>query len=182
MLLFVLVYYITGHLFTCLVCHHQPGLMHCNANVIVSFIICIPSIAQTIVNSSSLELTEAKVMQPRPSSIRLSLKSTLKLPIAIPVTIEPFSLRIFNRDMPGNNTWAKVSLPQTDVKGSAAIGINDQLTELNIRPWVYYLHGAISEANTVLSVKGAIHSFIGKLKAPIVIDKDIKQNGMHKRS
>jgi hypothetical protein len=111
----------------------------------------------------------------------LSLRSSLELPIAVPVRIEPFSLNLFYRDMPGNNTWAKVFLPQTNIKGSATIGVNDQLTDLSIEQWMHYIHNAIFMANTPLSVKGEINSFIGKLKAPVVIDKDIKQTSMYQR-
>ena len=78
--------------------------------------------------------------------------------------------------------WAKVHLPQINVKSSATIGIDNQLTELNIQQWNYYVQKAIFVENAPLSVKGPINSSIGKLKAPIVIDKDIKQKGMDKKS
>lgn len=120
-------------------------------------------------------------MQPRPSSIMLSFKSSLKLPVGIPVWIEPFSLDIINRDVPGNNTWAKAYLPETDVKGSAIIGIKNQHTDLNLEQWLHYINNAIFAANTPLSVKGTIDSFIGKLKAHISIDKDIEQKSMQRK-
>jgi hypothetical protein len=121
-------------------------------------------------------------MQPRPSSVMLSFNSSLKLPIGVPVRIKPFSLDLINRDVPGNNTWAKAYLPQTDVKGSALIGIKDQHTDLNLNQWLHYLNNAISAANAPLSVKGSINSFIGKLKAHIVIDKDIEQKSKERKS
>jgi hypothetical protein len=121
-------------------------------------------------------------MQPRPSSVMLSFQSSLKLPIGVPVRIEPFPLDLINRDEPGNNTWAKAYLPQTDVKGSAMMGINNQRTDLNIKQWLHYINNAISAASAPLSVKGSIDCFIGKLKAHIMIDKDIKQKSRERKS
>ncbi|KAJ5116795.1 hypothetical protein N7456_001143 [Penicillium angulare] len=144
----------------------------------IFFLICIPAIAQLFVNKSSLNLVEAHVMQPRPNSIQLSMKASLKLPTSIPVQTNPFSLSLFNRALPGNSTWATVYLPNTDIKKTATIEVH-QRTELNPEQWMYYVHQAIFLAHAPLSVKGSIHASIGKLKAAVTLDKDIEQNTMN---
>ncbi|KAJ5217911.1 uncharacterized protein N7498_000010 [Penicillium cinerascens] len=157
-------------------CYSFFGIIFLAIFLPIFFLICIPAIAQLIVDHSTLGLIEVEAMQPRPSSIMLSFRSSLKLPIGIPVRIEPFSLDLINRDVPGNNTWAKAYLPQTDVKSSAIIGIKDQHTNLDLKQWLHYINNAIFAANVPLSVKGTIESFFGKLKTHIVIDKDIEQD------
>lgn len=140
---------------------------------------CIPAISQNFVNEASLELLEVQIMQPRPSSMVLSLKSAIKVPISIPVQIQSFTLDLFNRGMPGNNTWAKAYVPPTTVKGSAIIEINKQLTPLNVNQWTSFVHSAVFMAHTPLSVYGNADSFMGKLKSHVVMDKDVQQSSRH---
>lgn len=115
-------------------------------------------------------------MQPRPDSIMLSLQSALKLPIGVPVRIEPITLELFNRRNPGNNTWAKAYLPSAIIDGNTTMGVTNQLTPLDAKQWMDYVHSVVFEKHGPLSVRGGTNSYLGKLKSYVVMDKDIKQN------
>lgn len=117
-------------------------------------------------------------MQPRPDSIMLSLQSALKLPIGVPVRIEPITLELFNRRNPGNNTWAKAYLPSAIIHGNTTMGVTNQLTPLNTAQWADYVNSVVFMEHAPLSVRGGTDSFLGKLKSHVVMDKDIKQNSM----
>ncbi|KAB8217215.1 hypothetical protein BDV33DRAFT_232948 [Aspergillus novoparasiticus] len=144
----------------------------------VFFTVIIPAIAQRVVDNSSLVLTETSVMQPRPDSIMLSLKTALKLPIGVPVRIEPIAISLFNRKAKGNGTWAKVYLDGATIDGNTTLGVDNQFTPLNVEQWKEYVHSVVFEKNAPLSLNGKTTAYLGKLKNHITMDKDIKQNSM----
>lgn len=142
---------------------------------IYSFLICIPAISQNVVNRSTLLLDSASVLEPRPESIKLSLKSALKLPVALPVRIDPISLDLFNREQPMNNTWGKVYLPGMIIKGNTSLGVQDQLTPVDPAMWYDYVWKVVHLHHPPLSVRGSTNSYLGKLKSPITMNQDIPQ-------
>ncbi|PLN84722.1 hypothetical protein BDW42DRAFT_199218 [Aspergillus taichungensis] len=146
----------------------------------IFFLICIPAISQRVLDDSDLVLVNAQVMQPRPDSVMLSLQSALKLPIGVPVRIEPITLELFNRRNPGNNTWAKAYLPSAIVHGNTTMGVTNQLTPLDAKQWMDYVHSVVFEKHAPLSVRGGTNSFLGKLKSYVVMNKDIEQNTLDK--
>ncbi|KAE8380168.1 hypothetical protein BDV26DRAFT_257817 [Aspergillus bertholletiae] len=142
----------------------------------IFFTIIIPAIAQRVVDNSSLVVTETSVMQPRPDSIMLSLKSTLKLPIGVPVRIEPMAISLLNRKEKGNGTWAKVYLDGKTIKGPTTLGVENQLTPLNVEQWKEYVHSVVFEKNAPLSLYGKTTAYLGQLKNHVTMDKDVEQN------
>ncbi|KAB8072660.1 hypothetical protein BDV29DRAFT_202211 [Aspergillus leporis] len=142
----------------------------------IFFTIIIPAIAQRVVNHSDLVLTETSVMQPRPDSIMLSLKTALKLPIGVPVRIDPMAVSLFNRKQEGNGTWAIVYLDGATITGNTTLGTDNQFTPLNVEQWKNYVHSVVFEKHAPLSVHGKTRAFLGKLKNHVTMDKDIEQN------
>lgn len=142
----------------------------------IFFTIIIPAIAQRVVDNSSLVLTEASVMQPRPDSIMLSLKTALKLPIGVPVRIDPMAVSLFNRKEEGNGTWAIVYLDGTTISGNTTLGTDNQFTPLGVVQWKKYVQSVVFEKNAPLSVYGKTQAFLGQLKNHVTMDKDIHQN------
>ncbi|KAE8147820.1 hypothetical protein BDV25DRAFT_142385 [Aspergillus avenaceus] len=142
----------------------------------IFFLIIIPAIAQNVVDRSSLVLTETSVMQPRPDSIMLSLKSALKLPIGMPVRIDPMAVSLFNRKEDGNGTWAIAYLPGKTVMGNTTLGTDDQFTPLDVEQWTKYVESVVFEKHAPLSVRAKTTAFLGKLVNHVTLDKDIQQN------
>ncbi|KNG84320.1 hypothetical protein ANOM_008319 [Aspergillus nomiae NRRL 13137] len=142
----------------------------------IFFVVIIPAIAQRVVDNSSLVVTETSVMQPRPDSIMLSLKTALKLPIGVPVRIDPIAISLFNRKTKGNGTWAKVYLDGATISGNTTLAVKDQFTPLNVEQWKEYVHSVVFEKNAPLSLNGKTTAYLGKLKNHITMDKDVKQN------
>lgn len=142
---------------------------------IKSFLICIPAISQNVVNRSTLLLDSASVLEPRPDTVKLSLVSALKLPVSIPVSIDPITLELFNREQPMNNTWGKTYLPATTIKGNTSLGVTDQLTPIDPDMWYDYVWKVVHLHHPPLSVRGKTMSYLGELKSKISLDKDIPQ-------
>ncbi|PIG79322.1 hypothetical protein AARAC_004232 [Aspergillus arachidicola] len=142
----------------------------------ISFTVIIPAIAQRVLDNASLVLTETSVMQPRPDSIMLSLKTALKLPIGVPVRIDPIAISLFNRKETGNGTWAKVYLDGATIDGNTTLAVSNQFTPLNVEQWKEYVHSVVFEKNAPLSLHGKTTAYLGKLKNHVTMDKDVKQN------
>ncbi|RAL01834.1 DUF3712 domain-containing protein [Aspergillus ibericus CBS 121593] len=145
----------------------------------IFFLVIIPAIAQRVVDGSTLLLVHADVLQPRPDSIMLSIKSALDLPINLPVRIDPITLSLFNRDLPENNTWAKLYMDGAKIKGNSTLQVDNQYTPLNVYQWTQYVRGTVFEAHAPLSVKGSTTAYIGKLKSRVTLNKDIHQNTLN---
>ncbi|KAJ5119187.1 hypothetical protein N7526_010824 [Penicillium atrosanguineum] len=122
----------------------------------VFFLVAIPAISQLVVNKSDLVLVNAAVMQPRAESIQLTLESALNLKIALPVRIEPIVLDLFT------------------IKGNTTLGVTNVHTPLiNTTTWTSYVHNVVFDKYTALSLKGPTNSYLGVLKSPVVMDKDV---------
>lgn len=157
--------------------HFRPTTFQTLTNF-CSFTVIIPAIAQRVLDNASLVVTETSVMQPRPDSIMLSLKTALKLPIGVPVRIEPIAISLFNRKEKGNGTWAKVYLDGATIDGNTTLGIDNQFTPLNVEQWKEYVHSVVFEKNAPLSLNGKTTAYLGKLKNHVTMDKNVKQNSM----
>lgn len=142
---------------------------------VYSFLVCIPAISQNVVNRSTLLLDSASVLEPRPNSIKLSLQSALKLPVALPVRIDPIALDMFNREQPYNNTWGRTYLDGTIIKGNTTLGVTDQDTPIDPDMWYDYVWKVVHLNHPPLSVRGKTNSYLGKLKSPITMNMDIPQ-------
>lgn len=140
----------------------------------ISFLVIIPAISQLVVNKSDLVLVNAAVMQPRAESIQLTLESALNLKIALPVRIEPIVLNLFVRDTGPNEPWANVTIAGKTIKGNTTLGVSDVHTPLiNTTTWTSYVHNVVFDQFTTLSLRGTTNSYLGVLKSPVVMDKDV---------
>ncbi|KAJ5668602.1 uncharacterized protein N7477_007172 [Penicillium maclennaniae] len=140
----------------------------------VFFLVAIPAISQLVVNKSDLVLVNAAVMQPRAESIQLTLESALNLKIALPVRIEPIVLDLFVRDTGSKAPWGNVTIAGKTIKGNTTLGVSDVHTPLiNTTTWTSYVHDVVFDKTTALSLRGTTNSYLGVLKSPVVMDKDV---------
>lgn len=140
-----------------------------------SFKIVIPAVAQNVVNRSTLLLTHASILEPRPDSVRLSVGSALKLPLALPAKTDPLALSLFNREQPMNNTYGKVYLPATTILGNTTLSTENQFTPLDPEQWYNYVWKVVHLRHPPLSVKSKTTAYLGKLVSHVTLDKDVPQ-------
>ncbi|EAW09902.1 DUF3712 domain-containing protein [Aspergillus clavatus NRRL 1] len=145
----------------------------------VFFLVILPAVSQRVVDNSDLVLVEASVMEPRPDSVILTMKSALKLPIGVPVRIDPITLDLFNPDHPGNTTWAKIYINGTVIQGNTTLGVTNQFTPLNADEWAHYVDNVVNMEHAPLCLRGSTMSYLGQLKSPVTMDKTIKQNTLN---
>lgn len=107
----------------------------------------------------------------------MSIKSAIKLPIGVPVRIEPLTLDLIVRDMPGNNTYAKVYIPKSKISGNTTVGEDDHPTPLNVPVWKEYVNRVMFDDHVMLSLHGKTEQHLGELHSIITMDKDVKLNG-----
>ncbi|PWY87496.1 hypothetical protein BO70DRAFT_421253 [Aspergillus heteromorphus CBS 117.55] len=160
-------------------CYAFWGIISLAIFLPIFFLIIIPAIAQRVVDGSTLLLDHADVLQPRPDSIMLSIKSSLSLPINLPVRIDPITLSLFNRDLPENNTWSKLYMDGANIKGNSTLKVDNQFTPLNVYQWKQYVQSVVFQKHAILSVKGTTTAYIGKLKARVKMNKDIPGNSLN---
>lgn len=105
------------------------------------------------------------------------MAASLKLPLSLPVSMNPIALDLFNREQPMNNTIAKVYLPHTIIKGPTTLGVTNTPTLLDSEQWYNFVWKAVHQAHPPLSVRGSTNAFLGELKNHIKLNKDIPQTG-----
>ncbi|KAK1148741.1 hypothetical protein N8T08_008626 [Aspergillus melleus] len=145
----------------------------------IFFLVIIPAIAQRVVDNSTLLLVKADVMHPRPESVQLTIESALKLPLGVPVRIDPMTLELFNRASPGNGTWGKLYLKDYVISGNTTLGVDKQFTPLNVAEWTQYVHNVVFMKHGPLSVWGKTTAYLGQIKNHVTMDKDIPQNTLN---
>lgn len=149
-----------------------------HADQTASFVYAIPAIAQKVVDDSTLTITSAMIMQPRPDSVNLTMFSDLKLPVKMPIRTDPMTLNMFIRQLTPFAPYAKLYLPAATIHGSVVQGVKGQHTPiLNMTEWETFLQHAVNDKQGPVSLKGWTITHIGKLKANVTLDKDVWSNG-----
>ena len=144
-----------------------------------SFCVVLPAVAQLVVNNSDLVLLSARLMDPTPSSVVMTIKSAIKLPIALPVRVNAFPMSLLVRDMPGNNTYAKVYLPDSVIHGNTTLGEENHLTPLNLPVWRQYVRNVLFQETVPLSLHGRTEQHLGELHSMVTLNKDVPLNGVY---
>lgn len=130
--------------------------------------------AQLVVDKSDLFLVSAKVMEPRPDSVVLSLESKINLHVLLHVRTQPLNLQLFVSDIGPQYPWGNVTLPGQMIAGNYSMGIRNQLTPFENRTtWVQYVHQVVYQKEASLSVKGQVNAFIGVLRNHVHMQKSI---------
>lgn len=151
--------------------------LHNSAYYVFSFLVILPAIAQRILNQSSLTLIAADIMNPRPHSVDFTINSTLRLPVDIPVRIDPLKLDLGHIQGSRNSPFAQVHIPGTTVGGTAVLGVQSQTTQLNDQQWLEYVRSIIFGETVGLSVVARVNAYLGNLKSNVVFNKEIIQKG-----
>ncbi|KAL4895635.1 hypothetical protein BDV59DRAFT_211275 [Aspergillus ambiguus] len=160
-------------------CYTIGGIVFLAIFLPIFFTIIFQAICQHVIDSASLLLVDASIMQPKPDSVVLTIQTALNLPISLPVRLDSNTLNLFNRDQPGNSTYVKVYSDGQVIHGNTSVGVQNQFTPLNLDPWTYYLRSVMFSPHAPLSAYGETNVHLGKLKSHIKIDKDLPQNTLN---
>lgn len=134
-----------------------------------------PAIAQLVVDKSTLILTSAKVMEPRPDSVLLSLESKLNLHVLLHVRTQPIPLQLYINTIGPQYPWGNVTIPAGMIVGNQSLGVKDSYTKFeNQSTWVQFVHNVVYEKDAALSLKGQANAFIGVLKNHVHMQKTIR--------
>ncbi|KAJ5682073.1 uncharacterized protein N7477_002013 [Penicillium maclennaniae] len=158
-------------------------LFYCIGNVIflaiflpIFFLVCIPAIAQMVVNKSDLWVVNADVLQPNPDSVVLTLQSKVDLKLALAARIDPLEFHLFIRkdgfgpDYP----YANLPIPGQTIKGNYTLGVTDSFTPiLNQTSWREFVREIVFQKETTLSLKGVTNAYLGVLKSHVTLNKDV---------
>ncbi|GAB1213865.1 hypothetical protein ATERTT37_003018 [Aspergillus terreus] len=145
----------------------------------IFFTVIFQAICQNVIDHATLLVVDARIMQPKPDSVVLTLQTALDLPISLPVRLDSNVLNLFNRGQPGNSTYLKVYNKGEVIHGNTSMGVQEQFTPLNLDPWKQYLHSVMFEPHAPLSAFGETNVHVGKLSSHIKVDKDVPQNTLN---
>jgi hypothetical protein len=140
--------------------------------------VVFPAIAQRLVDNASLPIYSASIMNPTPSSVVYSLSSSLKIPAGLTVDLKPITLDLFTNDSGPTDPYVKVNLPEYHLKGTTEINITGQTVDiLDQNRFEEFLESAVANKEFTFSASGATTAYLGVLKAPIKLNKEVKLTG-----
>ncbi|KAE9372838.1 hypothetical protein N431DRAFT_467068 [Stipitochalara longipes BDJ] len=145
----------------------------------IVFLVVFPAIAQRLVDNASLPIYSASIMHPTPSSVVYSLSSSLKIPNGLTVDLKPITLNLFTKDSGPADPYIKVNLPEYHLRGETKINITGQTVDiLDQHYFEEFMKSAVDNKEFTLSASGATTAYLGALKAPIKLNKDVKLPGL----
>ncbi|KAJ5202100.1 uncharacterized protein N7498_006763 [Penicillium cinerascens] len=167
-------------------------LFYCIGNVIflaiflpVFFLVCIPAIAQMVVNKSDIWVVNADVLQPKADSVILTLQAKVDLKLALAARIDPLSFHLFIRKdgYGADYPYANLPVPGQTIKGNHTLAVNDSFTPiLNQTSWTEFVREIVFEKETTLSLKGVTNAYLGVLKSHVTLNKDVTTPGLNQFS
>lgn len=145
----------------------------------LSFLVIVPAIMQRIVDTTDLPVHSASLLAPTANGVQFSLNVSLKVPAGITVDLKPLTLGLFNANTSSaKNPYLKLSLPETKLKGNTTISVADQEAQiLDLEQFTDFIGTYVKSDEFVLSEAGETTAFLGALKAPIKLNKNIKMKG-----
>jgi hypothetical protein len=153
-------------------------MKHARAYWYCSFLVIFPALAQSLVNKADLPIHAASLMSPTLETLAVSLVASINVPKPFSVDLKPVNLSLFRRETKPFTPYVTVRLPQYHLKGNSTIAIRSQTVEvINETEFKSFLRDAVYGENFTLSARGSTTANLGKLKAKVTLDKDVKLKG-----
>ncbi|GAD98918.1 conserved hypothetical protein [Paecilomyces variotii No. 5] len=144
----------------------------------ILFVFIVPAIAQDVLDSSKLVITEAHILQPRPDSVVLTMLSALNL-AGFSVQMDPMTLGLFVPQL-GPSPFANLYLPATKVHGNTTLGVTNQFTPIiNQTSWQGFVDNAVNLGVGVVGMEGRSKIHMGKLHADLNMHKEVPSNALN---
>lgn len=140
--------------------------------------VIFPAIAQRLVDSASLPINSASILNPTPDSVLYSIEATLNIPKGITVDLKPLNLSLYTPDLGPSDPYIEVAFPEYHLKGKTTLQIVNQTAKiLDQVQFEEFLVSAVDAKNFTLSAYGATAAYLGKLKAEIELKKTVELPG-----
>lgn len=140
--------------------------------------VAIPAIAQRIVNNTDLPVYSAQILDPKANQVLFTLDTSLNIPLGLRIRTEPLDLSFFNRDVQPMQLYLTVSLLAYSLKGDTDITVTKNNTDiLNEDEFIKTLTQAVYNKRFTMSAKGLTVGYLGALKTPLTLDKDVELDG-----
>ena len=144
----------------------------------LSFKIIVPKLAQLLINKTDLPINEGALTNPGLDSLRLSMVSSLKVPLGLSVTLTPFPFYLFNRETTPYTPYAYINISEQHLKGNGKLAIENALAPiLDETEITSFLSNFFNNQTVGLSVRGSTVAKIGALRIPLTLDKTIHISG-----
>ncbi|RAO64653.1 uncharacterized protein BHQ10_000665 [Talaromyces amestolkiae] len=144
------------------------------------FLLIIPAIAQDLLNSGSIVIDSASILQPTNNSVILSIASHIYVPGPFTVHTDEEHLQLYVPQVGSDYPMALLNLPAASVHKNTSIGENGQYTVFeNYTSWQNFVHNTIFLSAGSLGLKGKIGTQLGKIKKfTLDLDKQVPSNGL----
>jgi hypothetical protein len=132
---------------------------------------------QSLVNKSDLPVLSAALTNPRPHSIDFSLESSISTPSFVTARMNPLPLSLAG--MANRIPFATLVLPGQKLKGESKIMVTKQTVHILDNPsFESFIQEALYSTNFTMVVTGKTKAFLGAIKAPIKLSKEIELPGI----
>ncbi|KAF2488820.1 hypothetical protein BU16DRAFT_425334, partial [Lophium mytilinum] len=150
----------------------------------ILFLVIIPALAQRIINVAALPIHWVHILDPKADSVGLSFQAGLKVPIGLTVTLNPFTMSLYDKNDDGKSvTYINANLPDYKLHGNANLTVPYQVNKILDKPmFSSFMSDAVNNAEFTLKAKslGKATANFGKLKAKVNIKKDITLKGIER--
>ncbi|KAI7970704.1 hypothetical protein EIK77_007884 [Talaromyces pinophilus] len=142
----------------------------------IPFLLVIPSIAQDLLNSGSIVIDAATVLQPQNDSVLLSIASHIYVPGPFTVQTEPTQGQLYVPQIGSAYPMAQLNLPGMRIHKNTNIRATSQYTVFeNYTSWQSFVPDTIFLNTGGLGLKGKIITQLGNIKK---FSLDIPSNGL----
>jgi hypothetical protein len=132
---------------------------------------------QGIVCGSNLPVYSASLQSPTQNSVEFSLASSIDTPGGITAVLEPLPIGLASLN--NKTPFTTLLIPETNLRGTSNITVTNQTVKIVDRnSFVSFLESALYSTSFKIVVTGTTDTFIGAIKAPIKLNKQIEMAGM----
>ncbi|KAH8694961.1 hypothetical protein BGW36DRAFT_428860 [Talaromyces proteolyticus] len=132
----------------------------------ILFIFIIPRIAQDLLNSGSIVIDFAHILQPTNNSVVLNIGSHVYVPGPFTVSTDPLQLQLYVPEVGSDYPMALLDMPEDRIhKNTSMNTVGNQFTPfMNYTSWHEFVHNTIFLDSGGLGLKGSVRTQLGKIK------------------
>lgn len=148
----------------------------------ILFIYIIPRIAQDLLNSGSVVIDGASILEPTNTSVKLNVQSHVYVPGPFTVHTDPLSLDMFVPQVGSEYPMSVLHLPSNKIHKNTSMDTNGTLLTpfTNYTSWQNFVHNTIFLDSGGLGLKGTVPTQLGKIKKfDLDLDKSVSSKGLN---
>ncbi|QKX56957.1 uncharacterized protein TRUGW13939_04065 [Talaromyces rugulosus] len=148
----------------------------------ILFIYIIPRIAQDLLNSGSIVIDGASILQPTSKTVMLKVESHVYVPGPFTVHTEPLHLNMFVPQVGSEYPMSVLELPENKIHKNTSMDTNGTILTpfVNYTSWQNFVHNTIFLDAGGLGLKGTVPTRLGKIKKfDLDLDKNVPSKGLN---